>query len=77
MIFDVKGKCIKLLDDGSGENPLEKYNFGEAANYLFRPCTNEDGTLDEVIGKIWINLTTIANAIYSSLIYFFNFVTGM
>jgi hypothetical protein len=23
------------------------YNFGDAAKYLFRPCQNEDGSLDE------------------------------
>ena len=43
MIYDVKSKCIKLLDDGSGRDPLEEYNFGSAANYLFRPCTNDAG----------------------------------
>jgi len=47
LIFDVKSKCVKLLDDGSGRDPLETYSFGKAANYLFRPCFNEDGTLDE------------------------------
>lgn len=43
LIYDVKSKCIKLLDDGSGRDPLEEYNFGSAANYLFRPCTNDAG----------------------------------
>ena len=43
LIYDIKSKCIKLLDDGSGIDPLEAYNFGNAANYLFRPCTNENG----------------------------------
>jgi len=38
LVYDVKRKCISLLDDGSGEDPLEKYNFGSAAQYLFRPC---------------------------------------
>ncbi len=47
LIFDVKSKCIKLLDDGTGEDPLKKYNFGSAAPYLFRPCETEDGP-DEV-----------------------------
>ena len=47
IIFDLKSKCVKLLDDGSGEDPLEKYNFGKAASYLFRPCLNEDGSPDE------------------------------
>ena len=47
LIFDMNSKCLKLLDDGSGVNPLEKYNFGASASYLFRPCKNEDGSIDE------------------------------
>eukprot|EP00538_Stauroneis_constricta_P004232 CAMPEP_0119572694 /NCGR_PEP_ID=MMETSP1352-20130426/44750_1 /TAXON_ID=265584 /ORGANISM="Stauroneis constricta, Strain CCMP1120" /LENGTH=855 /DNA_ID=CAMNT_0007622381 /DNA_START=144 /DNA_END=2711 /DNA_ORIENTATION=- len=47
LIFDVKSKCVKLLDDGTGRDPLEVYNFGKAAPYLFRPCENEDGSPDE------------------------------
>lgn len=47
LIFDMDSKCIKLLDDGSGEDPLEKYNFGASASYLFRPCKNPDGSDDE------------------------------
>ena len=38
LIYDVKSRCIKLLDDGSTEDPLSKHNFGESADYLFRPC---------------------------------------
>lgn len=38
LIYNVKRKCISLLPDGSNEDPLEKYNFGSAAKYLFRPC---------------------------------------
>ena len=45
LIYDLNSKCIKLLDDGSGEDPLEKYNFGASAPYLFRPCTLPDGSL--------------------------------
>lgn len=48
LIFDVKSKCLKLLDDGTGRDPLEVYNFGKAAKYLFRPCQNDDGSPDEV-----------------------------
>jgi len=47
IIFDLKSKCVKLLDDGSGVDPLAKHNFGKAAEYLFRPCQNEDGSPDE------------------------------
>jgi len=55
LIFDVKSKCIKLLDDGSGKDPLETYNFGKAANYLFRPCQNEDGSPDEECDIRWMS----------------------
>mmetsp|Transcript_21216 Transcript_21216/g.44552 ORF Transcript_21216/g.44552 Transcript_21216/m.44552 type:complete len:911 (-) Transcript_21216:2083-4815(-) len=47
IVFDLNSNCVKLLDDGSGEDPLEKFNFGSSASYLFRPCTNPDGTYDE------------------------------
>jgi len=47
IIFDVQSKCVKLLDDGSGVDPLEKYNFGAAGSYLFKPCLNDDGSPDE------------------------------
>lgn len=49
MIYDLKSRCIKLLDDGTGEDPLKKYNFGNAASYLFRPCINEDG--EEMVSR--------------------------
>ena len=26
---------------------MEVHNFGDAAKYLFRPCQNEDGSIDE------------------------------
>ena len=47
LIYDIRSKCVKLLDDGTGRDPLEVYNFGSSAKYLFRPCLNEDGTADE------------------------------
>lgn len=47
LVFDLKSKCLKLLDDGTGRDPLKVHNFGKAASYLFRPCTGEDGTPDE------------------------------
>ena len=47
LIFDLGSKCVKLLDDGTGRDPLKVYNFGEAAPYLFRPCQDGDGNPDE------------------------------
>lgn len=42
LVYSVKRKCITLLDDGSEENLLEKYDFGSAAQFLFRPCEIEE-----------------------------------
>eukprot|EP00956_Cyclotella_meneghiniana_P003096 scaffold3780_cov66-Cyclotella_meneghiniana.AAC.8 len=47
IIFDLNSKCVKLLDDGTGRDPLEVHNFGASASYLFKPCTNPDGSEDE------------------------------
>jgi len=44
LIYSVRRKCITLLDDGTGIDPIDKYDFGSAAKFLFRPCelTEED-----------------------------------
>lgn len=47
LVFDTKSKCLKLLDDGTGRDPLKVHNFGKSASYLFRPCTDENGNPDE------------------------------
>ena len=47
IIYDLNSRCVKLLDDGSGVDPIEKYNFGKAAEFLFRPCQTEEGLFDE------------------------------
>lgn len=59
IIFDLKSKCVKLLDDGTGRDPLEVHNFGKAASYLFKPCMNEDGSPDEecLITDVFTELT--------------------
>jgi 2,3-bisphosphoglycerate-dependent phosphoglycerate mutase len=42
LIYDLDSKCLKLLDDGSGIDPLEKYDFGKAGKYLFQNCSDPD-----------------------------------
>jgi 2,3-bisphosphoglycerate-dependent phosphoglycerate mutase len=42
LVYNVKRRCISLLDEGSNEDPVEKYDFGSAAKYLFRACEIED-----------------------------------
>ncbi len=57
---------MQLLDDGSGRDPLEVYNFGKAANYLFRPCQNDDGSPDEECDiRFMSDLATSSNPIIS------------
>lgn len=57
LVFDVKSKCIKLLDDGTGRDPLEMYNFGKSASYLFRPCERDDGSPDEECDIRWMHMS--------------------
>ena len=47
LIYDVNSRCVKLLDDGTGRNLMEVYDFGDARELLFRPCIGEDGRADE------------------------------
>lgn len=40
LIYDVRSKCIRLLDDpvGGEDDPLKRYNFGSNGHLLFQPC---------------------------------------
>jgi 2,3-bisphosphoglycerate-dependent phosphoglycerate mutase len=42
LVYNIRRKCISLLDDGSGVDPMTKHDFGPAAQYLFRPCEIDD-----------------------------------
>ena len=48
LIYNVRGRCISLLDDGSGRDPMEVHDFGPAAKYLFKPCELDDAFFDEM-----------------------------
>lgn len=58
LVYNVKGKCITLLDDGSGEDPMKTYDFGPAAKYLFKPCELSDEFFEEVSLECEIMLPT-------------------
>jgi hypothetical protein len=47
-VYNVKRKCITLLEDGSGKDPLEVHDFGPAAQYLFRPCELDDDFFEQM-----------------------------
>jgi len=51
LVYNVKGKCITLLDDGSGKDPMEQHDFGPAAKYLFRPCELDDEFFETMAAK--------------------------
>jgi len=38
LVLDLEKKCVRLLDNGKGEDVMEKYNFGASPELLFRPC---------------------------------------
>jgi hypothetical protein len=42
LVFDPKHKCVRLLDEGTGEDPVGKYDFGSNPDILFRPCDATD-----------------------------------
>ena len=46
LVFDVKRRCLRLLDDGRYSNDpaeaLARWNFGTASDLLFRPCVTDD-----------------------------------
>uniref|UniRef100_A0A0G4IA63 Phosphoglycerate mutase n=1 Tax=Chromera velia CCMP2878 TaxID=1169474 RepID=A0A0G4IA63_9ALVE len=41
LVYDIKKRCVRLLDDGLSPHPLERYDFGTAKDVLFRPCGGE------------------------------------
>ena len=38
LVYDIQRKCVQLLDDGSGVDPVERYDFGKSPELLFAPC---------------------------------------
>lgn len=48
LVYDVRGRCITLLDEGNGQDPMERHDFGPAAKYLFRACEINDSFFEEM-----------------------------
>jgi len=59
LIYNVRRKCISLLDEGTGKDPLEVYDFGPAAEYLFRPCELLDEDFLVTEGQDFENYTPV------------------
>lgn len=55
LVYNVKRKCITLLDDGSGKDPMEVHDFGPAAQYLFRPCELDDDFFEQMEQQALLN----------------------
>ena len=47
LIYDIKSKCMKILERGTCKDPLEVYNFGNTEKYLFKPSKKEDVSSNE------------------------------
>ena len=50
LVYNVEKKCVQLLDDGSGLDPVERYDFGKSPELLFAPCDIAPSTGDVVDG---------------------------
>ncbi len=42
LVYDVKSRCISLLDNDSSNDPILAHDFGPAAKYLFKACDVSD-----------------------------------
>ena len=51
LVYNVKGRCITLLDDGSGRDVAEIHDFGPAAKYLFQPCELDDEFFEQMAAQ--------------------------
>jgi hypothetical protein len=54
LVYNIKRKCITLIDDGSGQNPMTKHDFGPAAQYLFCPCELDNDFLSRWVWFVCI-----------------------
>mmetsp|Transcript_9166 Transcript_9166/g.20239 ORF Transcript_9166/g.20239 Transcript_9166/m.20239 type:complete len:519 (+) Transcript_9166:205-1761(+) len=52
LVYNVRRRCITLLDDGTGRDPLQVYDFGSAAPFLFKPCELLDEDFEVQEGAI-------------------------
>ena len=49
LIYDIKSKYVKLLDNGTVKDLLEVYNCRKTGNYLFKPFKKEDRSINESV----------------------------
>jgi len=52
LIFDMKGKCLKLLDDGKEPSPYERYKFGKLKELLFTPQTDAPDVIQDPLIRL-------------------------
>ena len=43
LVYDLESRCLHLFDDGILPKPRDRYDFGAAADVIFRPCDDEEG----------------------------------
>jgi hypothetical protein len=47
LVYNVRAKCINLLEDKDSDEQITVDDFGPAAKYLFQPCELDDAFFDE------------------------------
>ena len=43
LVYDLESRCLHLFDDGILPKPRDRYDFGAAADVIFRPCDDDEG----------------------------------
>jgi hypothetical protein len=52
LVYNVKAKCITLLEDKESNEPISIEDFGPAAKYLFQPCELDDEFFESNIERV-------------------------
>jgi 2,3-bisphosphoglycerate-dependent phosphoglycerate mutase len=50
LVYNIKGKCITLLEDEHADKQVSVEDFGPAAKYLFKPCELDDDFFQNIEG---------------------------
>jgi hypothetical protein len=52
LVYNVKAKCISLLEDKESNEQISIDDFGPAAKYLFQPCELDDDFFESNVTQI-------------------------
>jgi hypothetical protein len=55
LVYNVRAKCITLLEDKESDEQINIEDFGPAASYLFRPCELDDDFFEGAIERVEVS----------------------